>query len=153
VVVSVRHFSFSPGFENVFQELRYLFSRFYFWCIIPGVQDSMEGCPNDDVIVLYTILSGFVGTVMFLVYEAIRIGLNASRTKATSKQHDRLKDDEFVDLQIELYGIEVLSKESLSGSSHSRRGRSNTEESVTKVMASAAVSDTEQNDDFSEVDV
>jgi hypothetical protein len=138
--------------KTFFQELRYIFSRFYFWCIIPGVQDSMEGCPNDDVIVLYTILSGFVGTVMFLVYEAIRIGLNASRTKATSKQHDRLKDDEFVDLQIELYGIEVLSKESLSGTSHSRRGRSNTEESVTKVMASAAVSDTDQNE-FSEVDV
>jgi hypothetical protein len=117
----------------------------------------MEGCPNDDVIVLYTVLSGLVGAVMFLLYEAIRIGLNASRTKATSKQHDRLKDDEFVDLQIELYGIEVLSKDSLSGTSHSRRSRSNSVESVTKMASSPTTNSSSGpyagQDDFSEADV
>jgi hypothetical protein len=98
----------------------------------------MEGCPNDDVIVLYTVLSGLVGAVMFLLYEAIRVGLNASRSKAASKHHDRLKDDEFVDLQIELYGEQVLLKDSLARSSHSRRGRSrtNSDGSVTKMASS-----------------
>ena len=39
--------TFSPcSGVQVVKELRYLTSRFYFWCFVPGVQDLMEGCPS-----------------------------------------------------------------------------------------------------------
>ena len=60
--------TFSPGagVEGV-KEIRWLFSRFYFWCQIDGVKDFMEGCPADEDLVLYTVLSGCLGLFIFLV--------------------------------------------------------------------------------------
>merc|ERR1711990_263539 len=51
--------TFSPGsgVEGV-KALRYLFARFYFWCHVPGYKEVMEGCPADDTLVWYTILTG-----------------------------------------------------------------------------------------------
>merc|ERR1711937_1078033 len=61
--------TFSPGSGVAgLKELRYLFSRFYFWCMIPGIQDEMENCPDDSTLnLLYLILSGILGVVVFLV--------------------------------------------------------------------------------------
>jgi hypothetical protein len=51
--------TFSPGAGlPVLKELRYLFARFYFWCMIPGVRDEMENCPATDAAnKLYLVLS------------------------------------------------------------------------------------------------
>jgi hypothetical protein len=116
--------TFSPSAGvPVLKQLRYLFSRYYFWCIIPGVKDQMENCPRDDLLVLYAVLSGFLGLVLFVVYQGIRAAVKAARTKKKSTKYNHLKDDEFVDLQIELYGEQVLQKDSLAGTNHSQRRR------------------------------
>jgi len=118
--------TFSPGsgIEGL-KALRYLFARFYFWCMIPGTQDSMEGCPADDLLVPYMILSALLGLVIFLICEVV-MGLRRSMTrKQETKKKNSLKDDEFVDLQIELYGEEVLDKDSLAGTVRSIRSRNN----------------------------
>ena len=60
--------TFSPasGFEGV-KELRYLFPRFYLWCILPGVQHFMEGCPsNSQWSLLYMIMTAFLGVFVYL---------------------------------------------------------------------------------------
>ena len=65
--------TYSPGggLEGLTQ-LRYLFPRFYLWCIVPGVEAVMIGCPNDDSpIMLYMCLASLVGVVLFLLVMAV----------------------------------------------------------------------------------
>jgi len=65
--------TFSPGAGvPVLKELRYLFARFYFWCMIPGVQEGMENCPADDFNILYMVLSAMFGLVLFLIYQSVK---------------------------------------------------------------------------------
>jgi len=54
--------TYSPGagVEGL-KSLRYVFARFYFWCMVPSVDIRMEGCPsNDTVNVLLMILSSCI---------------------------------------------------------------------------------------------
>ena len=52
-------FSLGSGVALV-KQLRYLFPRFYFWCMLPSdVSDIMEGCPTPELNVLYLVLSVF----------------------------------------------------------------------------------------------
>merc|ERR1712070_904961 len=68
--------TFSPGagVEGV-KELRFLFARFYLWCRVPGVKEDMEGCPPDDTLVWYTILTGCLGLILFLSVQVVRTQL------------------------------------------------------------------------------
>jgi hypothetical protein len=112
--------TFSPGSGVAgLKELRYLFARFYFWCMIPSVQDDMENCPASDVNVLYMVLSAMLGLVMFLIYQTSKTLIRASRKKKATSKKNLLKDAEFRDLQVELYGEGVLLKDSLNGTNHS----------------------------------
>jgi hypothetical protein len=94
--------------------------------MIPGIQDDMEGCPDSDVNVLYMTLSAMLGLVLFLVYESIKTLLKSAHKKKTMSKKNKLKDAEFRDLQVELYGEDVLLKDSLSGTNHSRASKSST---------------------------
>jgi ABC-type lipoprotein export system ATPase subunit len=102
--------TFSPG-SGVpgISMLRYIFSRFYFWCMIPGVQDDMDGCPESEgKNILYMVLSSFLSVVVFLV---IQVGLTIknSRTKKEQNEKSVLNNDDNVHfLQIELYGAKEL---------------------------------------------
>jgi hypothetical protein len=111
--------TFSPGSGVAgLKELRYLFARFYFWCMIPAVQDDMENCPASDVNVLYMVLSAMVGLVMFLIYQTSTTLIRMSKKKKAISKKNLLKDAEFRDLQVELYGEGVLLKDSLNGTNH-----------------------------------
>lgn len=115
--------TFSPGSGVAgLKGLRYLFPRFYFWCMIPAVQDSMEGCPEDHTL-LYLCLSALIGSALFLSYEIALMIQRWWTNKEVNKKMNAMKDEEFVDLQIELYGEEVLTKDSLTGTVHSMRSR------------------------------
>ncbi len=59
--------TFSPGSGiPVIKELWYLFPRFYFWCMIPDLQDQMEGCPKLDASKMtYMVLSAMSGLSFF----------------------------------------------------------------------------------------
>jgi hypothetical protein len=111
--------TFSPGSGVAgLKELRYLFPRFYFWCMIPGVQDDMEGCPASDVNVLYLVLSAMIGLVLFLIYQTSKAVIRASSKKKATSKKNLLKDAEFTALQVELFGEGVLLKDSIGGSNH-----------------------------------
>ena len=98
--------TFSPGagVEGI-KALRYLFARFYLWCRIPGVKEEMEGCPEDDLLVGYTILTGCLGLILFLVFQVFRIQLE--RYKKAKHIKERLTEasvkPEFAEIQRELY--------------------------------------------------
>ena len=66
--------TFSPGagVEGL-KGLRFLFSRFYLWCRVPGVLNQMEGCPDDDMLVGCTIASGCLGMVLFIIFQIVRV--------------------------------------------------------------------------------
>ena len=100
--------TFSPGAGvEAVKELRYLFSRFYFWCFLPGVEDSMEGCPEtESENLLYLVLSGLCGVALFLVVK-VGYAIHMNFKKAASKeetQNIRSNNVEFHKLQKELYG-------------------------------------------------
>ena len=77
--------------------------------MVPAVQDDMEGCPDSDGLnVLYAILSGVLGLVLFLVVQVIakvRRGINDLETKT---KKESMMDQEFNELQVELYGERAL---------------------------------------------
>merc|ERR1712205_237384 len=51
--------TFSPGAGvKGIKELRYLFSRYYLWCMLPD-QMGMEGCPESNTL-LYLVLSSLL---------------------------------------------------------------------------------------------
>jgi hypothetical protein len=112
--------TFSPGsgVEGL-KELRYLVVRFYFFCIIPGVQDEMEGCPKSDLSVLYMVLSGFIFTVMFAGCTTFQYLFKSMKKKKAVRKKNKMKDDEFRELQVELYGENVLLRDGLSSTNHS----------------------------------
>lgn len=119
--------TFSPGSGVAgLKELRYLFARFYFWCMIDGVSDDMENCPStDSENMTYLILSSLIGLVLFLVIMGIARLRGGKKAKKDASKRNALKDEEFVDLQVELYGERVLDLQNTQHSTgSSKNGRS-----------------------------
>lgn len=122
--------TFSPGsgVEGL-KALRYLFARFYFWCMVPGVQDQMEGCPDDDVIIVYMILSSLLGLFVFGV---VNLALQLKKGRAQKKieaRRSKLFDDEFQELQVALYGEKALRRfQHMNSTYHSTGNASVTEQ-------------------------
>jgi ABC-type lipoprotein export system ATPase subunit len=105
--------TFSPNAGvPVVKELRYLFARFYFWCMVPVVDEQMEGCPADRGLnLLYLCLSGMIGVVLFIVFMgAMSLIKSARKRKEGKKREAMMDDDEFHELQLELYGEQQLRK-------------------------------------------
>merc|ERR1712226_604816 len=105
--------TFSPGAGVPgLKELRYLFSRFYFWCMVPGVQDQMEGCPADSGLnLLYLCLSGLLGVFLFIVIRGtVTLYKSIQRKKDHQKKAALADSDDFIDLQLYLYGEKQLRK-------------------------------------------
>eukprot|EP00934_Nitzschia_sp_Nitz4_P003054 Nitzschia sp. Nitz4//scaffold250_size28497//13872//15478//NITZ4_008125-RA/size28497-processed-gene-0.18-mRNA-1//-1//CDS//3329544216//3044//frame0 len=123
--------TFSPGAGvNGLKVLRFLFSRFYLWCMIPSTQDMMEGCPDDEGENLwYLCLSAFLGTFMFFFYQFVAMVLRRTAKKEEAKKKDSMKDDAFIDLQVELYGKEGFTRDSLAGTTRSQTARRDTADS------------------------
>lgn len=108
--------SFSPGagLEGV-KELRFLFVRFYFWCIVPDVKDDMEGCPDEDVdIWVYMFLSGIMGLVLFVFAKIIVDQKEKSNMKKKMEIAKDMNDtNEYRELERELFGDNKFTAESL----------------------------------------
>jgi hypothetical protein len=98
--------AYSPGAgAPVIKELRYIFPKFYFWCFLPVVEDQMEGCPDTrSELLLYMALSSFTFSAIFI---GIKIAGDFKERRTTTKRDKstlELLDDDFEDLQVEIYG-------------------------------------------------
>lgn len=105
--------TFSPGSGvPVLKELRYLFSRYYFWCIVPVVDEMMEDCPSSTGLnVLYMIITGLLPVILFVAVMGVgRFFRAAEKKKASQKREAMLDDNEFQALQLEMYGEQQLRK-------------------------------------------
>lgn len=102
--------TFSPGSGvPVLKELRYAFTRFYFWCMVPGVKDLMEGCPNEDLNFALLIITGLMGIFFFMVYYAAGKAWKKFQMKKKNNQlRKALMDEEFNELQLQLYGAKKM---------------------------------------------
>lgn len=98
--------TFSPGSGVAgLKELRYLFTRFYFWCIVPSVQDDMEGClESRGLNLLFMILSGMLGLFLFLVWLVIAKMIKSRDAAMAKSKQSKMVDDEFKQLQATMYG-------------------------------------------------
>ena len=109
--------TFSPGagVEGI-KFLRFLFARFYFWCDVPGYSDLMEGCPPQDDLVLYTVLSGSLGLLLFLAGNLV-LGLKAaSDVKKRDTGRAAIESSvEFQKLQRLLFGADLIPVSSDAG--------------------------------------
>lgn len=97
--------TFSPGagLEGV-KFLRYLFARFYFWCMIPGYGASMEDCPAENRLVLYTVLSGCLGLALFLIAMGVLGHVQKSKNKGRVQARQVAESStDFKALQAEMY--------------------------------------------------
>lgn len=111
--------TFSPGAGlSGLKALRYLFPRYYFWCMIPSTQPFMEGCPEKNNI-LYLFCVSLLPLIIFFVYKGMALLRSSSNKREAAKKHDALKDDEFTTLQSELFGVASTKKGSLAESIHS----------------------------------
>lgn len=102
--------TFSPGAGvNGVKELRYLFSRYYLWCMLPGDNPmGMEGCPESNTL-LYLVLSSLLVPIVFVVYKVIAGWYKKShRAKSQSNKSESMKTAQFAELQLELFGEKAI---------------------------------------------
>lgn len=111
--------TFSPGAGvKGLKELRYLFSRFYLWCMLPNDVVQMEGCPESNTL-LYLVLASLFVPSLFALYKLIS-GLHKknNREKSKSSKRESMKSLQFAELQFELFGEKALKNLKKSGSEH-----------------------------------
>ena len=65
--------------------------------MIPGIQDGMENCPDEDINLVYMTLSAFLGLVLFLAYQAYAKATKSLQKKKqeTLKKNARIKKNKF----------------------------------------------------------
>ncbi|KAL7563047.1 hypothetical protein ACA910_007137 [Epithemia clementina (nom. ined.)] len=99
--------TFSPGAGVTgVKELRYLFPRYYFWCLIPDVQDRMDGCPESETwTVVFMMLSSLAGLFLFIVLGLVHKIQQTSLEREQVHRREKIgKEEEFAHLQQALYG-------------------------------------------------
>lgn len=114
--------TFSPGAGlPVLKIFRYVYSRFYWWCMIPGVQDLMEGCPATPAANMVALaMSALIIPFVFITVLGTGHMMRSLKHKKKASKNEKLKDEEFRELQVALYGDRVLELEQTNRSSGSR---------------------------------
>jgi hypothetical protein len=103
--------TFSPGAGLPYlKELRYLFSRFYFWCIVPGIQDEMEDCPaNRTVNMVALAITGTLVVWLFLAAMLVQRLVNKLRRAEQKTRRETISASlAFRSVQLEIYGSGAL---------------------------------------------
>jgi energy-coupling factor transporter ATP-binding protein EcfA2 len=60
--------AYTPGGGlPIIKELRYLYPRFYFWCMLPDIQDRMEGCPDERLNLTLLLITGQIWWLTFVL--------------------------------------------------------------------------------------
>jgi len=90
-----------PGLKG----LRYLFSRFYYFCMIDSVKDQMEKCPKDDVLnVVLLVITSLESLFIFLAVLAFNnVRMNCLHRKEDQRMATSQEAREVERLQDKLY--------------------------------------------------
>lgn len=93
--------TFSPGAGLVgVKALRYIFARFYLWCRIPLVGNSMEGCPEHQYLTGFSVLTGSMPLIIFLLFQLCAMQLRMFRkSKHVLKHEAYITDADFIELK------------------------------------------------------
>eukprot|EP00984_Skeletonema_dohrnii_P031828 scaffold24854_cov78-Skeletonema_dohrnii-CCMP3373.AAC.1 len=97
---------FSPGAGiDGLKAVRYLFPRFYLFCMIPGYELLLEGCPESNADALtYLILTSLIVPVMFVCYAAAQaMKTKLRKAKEMESRSELVNSKEFAELQSLLY--------------------------------------------------
>jgi hypothetical protein len=85
--------TFSPGAGlPMVQNLRFLFARFYLWCMTPGYSELMQDCPPYEHLALYSALSGCLGLFLFLCAKAVLDRVVARRADSDVQARARIEE-------------------------------------------------------------
>jgi hypothetical protein len=77
--------------------------------MVDSVKDLMEGCPPEDVNLLYLVLSGLLELFLFIVIMGIlKIRKGRQKVEFEKSKLASMLDADFQKLQIELYGEKAL---------------------------------------------
>jgi hypothetical protein len=76
----------------------------------------MEGCPADNVIMLYMALSSVFFLSLFLLYKATKRVIKWGKVQEIADYRNKMKDDDFHNLQSELFGASVVPELSIDNS-------------------------------------
>jgi len=76
-----------PGLKG----LRYLFSRFYYFCMLAVVQDQLDGCPENEVLnVFLLVLTSLISLFVFLAV----LGIGKAKATCAKRNDDKLASNE-----------------------------------------------------------
>jgi len=97
-------FSPSAGIEGL-KALRYLFPRYYLWCMLPSIGGFMEGCPAEENTLMYLVLSAFITPYLFCIFAVVRELYQTFRTEKKKKGRlGVIQSAAYAELQIEMFG-------------------------------------------------
>jgi hypothetical protein len=101
--------TFSPGAGlPVLKELRYLWARYYFWCMVDAISPYMEGCPGQPLNEIALLLSSLLGVFIFLIVKLKQSMKRGKQERKKENMRASMMDEEFHQLQVELYGERML---------------------------------------------
>ena len=137
--------TFSPGAGvGGLKELRYLFSRFYLWCMLPDDVVEMEECPESNTL-LYLVLASLFTPFCFVVTKlGMSFYANHHQSKGKATQREAMKTLEFAELQLELFGEKALKNLKDLGSSVSNTNLQKLAETLSGGRGTGDVSDEEE---------
>lgn len=98
--------TYSPGAGlPVIKELRYLFTRYYMFCMTPYVDMMMEDCPEDPQMnLMLLVFSGCLCVVLFTTFMAVAHCARAHQRRKRALSMMALKEDEdFIQLSQHFY--------------------------------------------------
>lgn len=96
--------TYSPGAGVAgLKALRYLFSRYYFFCMVPQI--PLEGCPDSDLLsTILLVLTSLISLFLFLAVRAVQIVCKCMQEKGELRNPKHKELCEIERLQHELYG-------------------------------------------------
>jgi len=138
--------TFSPGAGvRGVKELRYLFPRFYLWCMLPDDVVEMEGCPDENNTTLYLVLASLFTPFCFVVTKVgMKFCANRHQSKGKATQREAMKTLKFAELQLELFGEKALKNLKDLGSSVSNENLQKLAETLSLGKGRGDVSDEEE---------
>jgi hypothetical protein len=92
-------------------------THLFFFLPFPPLQCTSPD--TDGANLAYCVLSGFLTVIVFLMYQGVVKLMQGQKAQKDEAKRETLRDEEFLELQVELYGERARA---LQASRHSKQG-------------------------------